>query len=149
MAENLELTHTEPAFTQEEVMKALLKNSKRQVFYSRLAAIFTGVLMVAVVISLVRVVPKFLVTMENANIILVNAQKTLEDIETMSTSITQTSEDLNKLVGDNAESLSASVQKLSEVDFESINQATRDLQDAVGPLADAMNKLSSFSFFGR
>lgn len=149
MAENLELTHTEPAFTQEEVMKTLLKNSKKQVFYARLAAIFTGVLMIAVVVSLVRVVPNFLVTMENANIILVNAQKTLEDIETMSASITQTSEDLNKLVGDNAESLSASVQKLSEVDFESINQATRDLQDAVGPLADAMNKLSSFSFFGR
>ena len=105
--------------------------------------------MVAVVVSLVRVVPKFLVTMENANIILVNAQKTLEDIETMSASITQTSEDLNKLVGDNAESLSASVQKLSEVDFGAINQATQDLQDAVGPLADAMNKLSSFSLFGR
>ena len=60
MAENLELTHTEPAFTQEEVMKTLLKNSKKQVFYARLAAIFTGVLMIAVVVSLVRVVPNFL-----------------------------------------------------------------------------------------
>ena len=135
--------------SQEEVFAALLKNSRKQVFYARLAAIFTLILLAAVVYSLFRLVPQALETMENANTVLLGAEKTLEEIDKMSASLTRTSDDLSKLVGTNADVLTQSVQKLSEVDFDGINDAVRDLQDAVGPLADAMNKLSSFSLFGR
>ncbi|MCR5675362.1 MAG: DUF948 domain-containing protein [Lachnospiraceae bacterium] len=127
----------------------LMKYVKKQVFYARLAAVFTGALFVIFAIALVILVPRISHTLAQANLAISNANKTLEEIDAMSESITQTSKDLNKLVGDNADKLTESVERLSSIDFEGINVATQELQDAVGPLAEAMNRMSAMFSFGR
>ena len=48
---------------------------------------------------------------------------------------------MNKLVDDNGSNLAAAVKSLSEIDFEGLNKAITDLQDAVGPMASLMKKL--------
>ncbi|MBR4530464.1 MAG: hypothetical protein IKO80_09330 [Lachnospiraceae bacterium] len=133
--------------TQEKIYEELLRCSKKEVFYTRLAAIFTGALFLAVAIALWIVIPQVTATLENANTLLTGANRTLQDIDAMSASLTETSNSLNALVGDNAKTLTDSVQKLSSIDFDGINSAVHDLETAVGPLADAVNKLSSFSLF--
>ncbi|MCR4763410.1 MAG: hypothetical protein K5696_07750 [Lachnospiraceae bacterium] len=135
------------------VAELLLEVSRRQLFYARLAAIFTGALLVVTTIVALILVPRVTATLEHANILLTNAGDSLEELDEMSESLTQTSEAFNKLVGDNADTLTDSVNKLSSIDFEGINTAIDELHEAVGPLAEAMNKLSTtlkgFSIFGR
>ena len=49
--------------------------------------------------------------------------------------------EIKEFVDDNGENLAAAVKSLSEIDFEGLNKAITDLQDAVGPLASLMKKL--------
>ncbi|MBR5116235.1 MAG: hypothetical protein IK096_04135 [Lachnospiraceae bacterium] len=130
-----------------DVFEKLLKNSRKQVFYARLAAIFTGALFIAVAAALMIVIPEIIQTLSGVNVAIANANHALEDINTMSASITQTSESLNLLVGDNAEKLTESVDKLASMDIDGINTAVKDLQDAVGPLAETMRQMSQFRLF--
>lgn len=130
-----------------DLYRQLLKSSKKQVFYARLAAIFTGALFAAVAIALLTIIPQITATLQGVNVAIENANHALGDINTMSASITQTSESLNLLVGDNAEKLTQAVDKLSTMDIDGINAAIVDLQDAVGPLAETMRQMSQFRLF--
>ena len=137
-------TESRGAMTEAEVFEKLLKNSKKQVFYARLAAIFTGALFLAVAYALLTIIPQVSETLQGVNVAIANANDALEDINTMSASITKTSESLNLLVGDNAEKLTESVDKLSTMDIDGINTA---IQDAIGPLAETMRQMSQFRLF--
>ncbi len=146
-SEEKEKPESRGAMTEAEVFEKLLKNSKKQVFYARLAAIFTGALFLAVAYALITIIPQVSETLRGVNVAIANANDALEDINTMSASITKTSESLNLLVGDNAEKLTESVDKLSTMDIDGINTAIQDLQDAIGPLAETMRQMSQFRLF--
>ena len=50
------------------------------------------------------------------------------------------SKSLNGFVTDNAQTLTDAATDISNIDFEGLNGAIRDLQDAVGPFAKMMNR---------
>ena len=56
---------------------------------------------------------------------------------------------MNDLIVNNAGTLTESVEKLSNLDIDGLNQGIQDLQDALGPLAETMRNMSKFSLFGR
>ena len=134
----------------------LLKLEKKQLFYARLSTVFTcGMFLVLLYIALM-LVPRAVYTLANANEALdsvhdtvAEAQESLGDIREMSKSLTTTSNTMNDLIVNNAETLTDSVEKLSELDIDGLNNGIRDLQDALGPLAETMRNMSRFSLFGR
>jgi hypothetical protein len=97
-------------------------------------------MLVAVIISCVILVPKaeqaIMEVTEAANF----ADKSFKELDEMSASLELASDNLNTLVVENGEPLSNAVKSMEEVDYEGLNKAIKDLQDAVEPLANFFNR---------
>ena len=78
--------------------------------------------------------------MTDAQGILQNADEAISNISAMSSEVTEVSHGLNVFITQNAETLTDAAKDISEIDFEGLNTAIRDLQDAVGPFAKMMNR---------
>ena len=88
-------------------------------------------------------------TLNTVNDLAVEADGAIKEINTMSRSITATSEQISGVVEENTATLSDAVTKINNIDFEGLNKAIKDLEDAVGPFATEANSLKNFSIFGR
>lgn len=78
--------------------------------------------------------------MADAQGLLETADTAISNISAMSDEVTQVSKSLNGFVTDNAQTLTDAATDISNIDFEGLNGAIRDLQDAVGPFAKMMNR---------
>ena len=70
------------------------------------------------------------------------ADKAMDDVSEMATSVKTIAHGIDEIVGENGESLTNTVEKLSNIDFDGLNNAIKDLQDAVGPLAKLMKRFN-------
>ena len=113
---------------------------KRQLFWQKISTCCIAVMAATVVIVALAVVPKAVSTIHNVNQVAIKAQTSLEDMDEMISNITEASSGMNELVKENGEGLTSAVKNLSEIDFEGLNTAIKDLQDAIGPMAQFMNK---------
>ena len=113
---------------------------KRQLFWQKISTCCIAVMAATVVIVALAVVPKAVSTIHNVNQVAIKAQTSLEDMDEMISYITEASSGMNELVKENGEGLTSAVKNLSEIDFEGLNTAIKDLQDAIGPMAQFMNK---------
>ena len=132
----------------EELLKQILEADKKEVKYAKRAAFFMMGLFLVFLVAAIIIVPKVVETLSHVNTAVISAGETmkgadeaLENINKMSESITGTSEQMNTMLTDNAQSLTDAVEKMNSIDFEGLNGAIQDLQDAVGPFADFMNNL--------
>ena len=138
----------------EELLRQILEADKKEVRYAKLAALFSFGLFVILLIVAAILVPKVVSTLatvnstiitagqtiENANGTIEQANGAIEGINEMTSSITGTSENMNTMLTDNSQSLTDAVEKMNNIDFEGLNKAIQDLQDAVGPFANLMKK---------
>lgn len=115
--------------------------------FQKLQTFFTAGIFVVILVAAIAVVPRAVNLLDQAQIVaekametVENADATLADISTMADSIAQTGEDMNKLIKANEATLTESLDKMSQIDFDGLNKAITDLQDAVGPFASFMNK---------
>ncbi|MCR4758160.1 MAG: hypothetical protein K5792_10215, partial [Butyrivibrio sp.] len=113
---------------------------KKQLFWQKISTCCIAVMAATVVIVAIAVVPKTVNTIHNVNQVAIKAQTSLEDMDEMISNITEASSGMNELVKENGEGLTSAVKNLSEIDFEGLNTAIKDLQDAIGPMAQFMNK---------
>ncbi len=125
-----------------EILKELLEFEKREAKYQKVTSILIFCLVLIMGIVSFMIVPVAVQTLTTANATIIQAQEALakitdemENINGMVSSITETSDSVNRMVTDNAEDLTTSVQNLNSIDFEGLNKAIRDLQDAVAPMA--------------
>ena len=125
-----------------EILKELLEFEKREARYQKVTSVMIFCLVVIMGIVSFMIVPVAVQTLTTANATIVQAQQALssitdemQNINAMVSSITDTSDSVNKMVTDNAEDLTKSVENLNSIDFEGLNKAIRDLQDAVAPMA--------------
>lgn len=130
-----------------ELLKKILESTEKETKYAKRAARFTIGIFLVLAIAMAIVIPKVVVTLTNvdaavlkADDTMVQAQAAIDNINTMSNSITETSKNMNTMLGDNSDALTDAVKKMSNIDFEGLNKAIQDLQDAVGPFATFMNK---------
>lgn len=130
----------------QDTMEQLLKQTQEQLFYTRILAGAFFALFLVVFISAVILVPRVYVTlgqvdalMEEAGDTLEAANDALEEVSEMSSQITGVSTQLEEFITENAQTLSDAATQISEIDFEGLNHAIQDLQDAVGPFANLMN----------
>lgn len=121
-------------------MEQLLKDSKKRTAYARVIAACAVCFLVIVVIAFLKLVPQALHTLDSVNNAVASAEDALEQVEQMSMSITDTSENLNAFVMDNSELVSDAVTNISSVDYETLNEAIGDLRDTVEPFANFMNR---------
>lgn len=113
---------------------------KKQLFWQKISTYCIAVMAATVVIVAIAVVPKAVGTIHNVNQVAIKAQTSLEDMDEMISNITEASSGMNELVKENGEGLTSAVKNLSEIDFEGLNTAIKDLQDAIGPMAQFMNR---------
>ncbi len=111
---------------------------KKQLFWQKITTCAVVAASIVIIFSAFKIVPKVGVVLDNIEDAAVSANNSLVEVDVMIDSITNASENLNKLVDENGATLTEAVTNLSEVDYEGLNQAIRDLQDTVGPLAEFM-----------
>lgn len=131
---------------QQDTNKQLLEQSREQLFYIRILTGAFFALFLVVFIAAVILIPRVSETLGQVNSLIEEAGGTLEsanqaltEVSEMSTEITGVSTQLNDFITENAQTLSDAATQISEIDFEGLNQAIQDLQDAVGPFANLMN----------
>lgn len=127
---------------QSSLLEQLVENSRKQLFYSRIASLSVTVLAVAVVISLLLVIPKALATVQKVNAAIGTSMETVElantaikSVTQMSDSITDMGENMDAFITDNAQAVAEVMSKIEAVDFEGLNSAIQDLGDVIEPLA--------------
>lgn len=135
---------------QDELMRKL----DLQLMMTKVIAALIGLILAVVVIGLCILVPPALkalstaqevmntanATMNEANAAILAAEQSMENVESMTDSIIETSNQLNAFVNENAESMATAVEQIGSIDFQGLNGAIKDLQDAVGPFANMMRK---------
>lgn len=123
-----------------ELLTEIRNETRKQAKFAKISAAFTGGIFVIILIAAIILVPKVLVTLQHADQLIGNANLALAEITRMSNSVGDMSKKVDQLVADNSEKLTESVEKLSNIDFAGLNKAIKDLQDAVGPFANLMNR---------
>ena len=133
------ITNTE---TKDELLQRIAEQTKKQVFYARISAICCGILAIAVVITLLILVPSLLKTIHQVNGVvteaeetLVQAQEALDGVGEMTDAVTSMSENMDTFVSENVVSIEQVMKKLEAIDFEGLNGAIKDLGDVVEPMA--------------
>lgn len=127
---------------QSSLLEQMVENSRKQLLYSRIASLSGTVLAVAVVISLLLVIPEALATVQKVNAAIGTSMETVElantaikSVTQMSDSITDMGENMDAFITDNAQAVAEVMSKIEAVDFEGLNSAIQDLGDVIEPLA--------------
>ena len=127
---------------QSQDMKKLLEIEKKQHSLLRIMAAANVVLAAAIVIALLVVIPRLLSVANDAQSALgqvqklsESAEKSLEGIDEVVSSANKTVTDAGSLMENNAEAVEQALSHINEVDFESLNNAIRDLAKVVEPLS--------------
>ena len=131
----------------EDYLKKLYENSKKDHVLKLITTISVVGMFVVVLIAAITLVPPAKRTINEIESVAQKAGDTVEkangtiaEISDMATKLQESAEDLSGLVDDNSQTLTDSLKKISEIDFEGLNKGIKDLQDTVGPLANFMNK---------
>ncbi len=109
--------------------------TKKQLFWQKVASLGVLGIFVVVLISALVMVPKVTMTLSNIDTVSYQVMESIEDIDAMVAEMTEASTGLNKLVSDNADTVTGAVSDLAGIDFEGLNTAIKDLQDTVAPFA--------------
>lgn len=131
----------------QELLKELVINSKKQLFYSRVAAVTAIAAAAVLILCLIVIVPSAASTLNQANDILIQASETIEladtaieEVTRMSRSITDMSNNMDTFIAENSESVQQIMKKFDAIDFEGLNDAIKDLGDVVEPFANFFGK---------
>lgn len=114
--------------------------SKKRLFFQKIATGCMAGLLLVVFLTCIIVVPKAMTTLSHINNVSVKAENSLDEIDVMTKGITSATDSLNELVAGNSASLTEAVTSLSRIDFDGLNKAITDLQDAAGPMAALMKR---------
>ena len=124
----------------EELLIEIRNITKKKLFWQKISTCCIAAITGIVLVTMVIVIPQLEATLNHINDTAIKAQDSLNEANTMITSITEASENFDSLVAKNGEGLTSAVESMSKIDFEGLNEAIKDLQDAIGPLAAFMSK---------
>lgn len=133
--------------TQKQLMETLVKNSEKQLFYSRIAALAALIAAAALGICLAAVVPSVMQAVDRTNEVMTQASgaisladEAIRSVTDMSNSIRDMGTKMDALISDNADSIEEVMKKVESIDFEGLNSAISDLGDTVEPFAKFFNR---------
>ena len=121
---------------QTDILDGLQKMQKKTLMYTRLTAILMLVFVIAVlcvVPSLLKTLEAVRVTLDGVNEAVVEANEAVEQAE-------DTMKDLSDFVATAGTDLNEVVESIQRVDFDSLNNAIKNLDATVKPFADFFSK---------
>ena len=124
-----------PEHENTELLRQLLAYQKKEARHARLTAWVSMLLALVILAALVLAVPKAVKLVQGV-------ETTLAKVESMTDAAEELVGNANTMVLKNTDAVTETIQKLNELDFESLNTAIRNLGDAVRPLAELARKLS-------
>lgn len=104
------------------VWEEMLAYQRKEARHARLAAVVSVILAAAVLIAVAVIVPRTLA-------LIGHMESSLQEIDTLVAGA-------NRVVSDNADAVSSAIEKMGEVDVNTLNEAIQDLSEVVKPLAD-------------
>lgn len=114
------------------------KYAKKQYHMSRITAAASVIVLGTVLYTASVLIPKINVTYQNMELI-------MEDLQIVTSELAEA--DINKMIGDvdelavkSQENIGSAMEKINAIDIEGLNQAIKNLSDAVGPFAEFFNK---------
>ena len=119
-----------------ELLEDIKKLNQKNLMYQRVS---TGLLMVFVVVLLL-MVPSVVSTLRIANETLINANVAVVHANEAISQMEGTLDSIQQFVTTSGSSMEEAIGKLNAIDIDTLNDAIKDLSDAVQPMAD---------FFGR
>ena len=133
--------------TQRNLMERLVKNSEKQLFYSRIAAFAAlaaaaalGICLAMMMPSVMRIVDRANEVMAHASVNIHLADDAIRSVTDMSNAMKDMGTNMDTLISENAESIEEVMKKVEAIDFEGLNSAIKDLGDTVEPFAKFFNK---------
>lgn len=114
------------------------KYAKKQYHMSRITAAASVIVLGVVLYTASVLIPKINVTYQNMELI-------MEDLQIVTSELAEA--DINKMIDDvdelavkSQENIGSAMEKINAIDIEGLNQAIKNLSDAVGPFAEFFNK---------
>ena len=125
------------------ILERLEKNSRKQLLHARLQTLFSIVCALCCGTLLLKLL-QFIPQLEN---LVAQAEILLRDLDTVTKALAQLDlsqmvENINELVTTSQSGVEEALEKINEIDFDTLNQAVEDLSKVVKPLADFAKKLS-------
>lgn len=132
---------------EKNVLEQILEENKKRTFYARIAAAAATASLAVLIVCLLILLPRVNRLITDAEETLVSVQSSFAEMENaaaglsgMSENIIATSTGLNDFVEDNSQAVSEAMEQMKNIDYEGLNQAIKDLQDAVEPFAKFVNR---------
>ena len=134
-----------------ELMNELLKTQKKQLKTTRVLTVFTGLVLAAVLVCSIVLLPNLYKTIKQANTLMAEANLSLDSVDTLvadvDTLVTDNTEaltaalgNINVLMEENTDSVTEALDNINKVDFDELNRAIKNLSDVIQPLADFFNR---------
>jgi uncharacterized protein YoxC len=144
---------------EKQLLEDILAQSKKQTGFERISAIANCVLAGIFAVALLVLVPIAVVTMNDASKTMSEANDALKTVEDSASQIdvlvnsAQTSlsninmvvTNVNQVVDDNAKNVTESVQKINDIDFDSLNSSIQRLNDSLEPFANTVNFINGMT----
>ena len=123
-----------------DLLVELLKSQRSHLNFQKIMTGATVAIFAALAVSLLILVPrtvkllsKLHQTVDEAEIMISEAEDSLDQIDEMVGN-------LNVTITDNSKNLTEAVEKMNNIDFETLNQAINDFSDTVEPMARFFNQ---------
>jgi hypothetical protein len=124
-----------PEYENTELLRQLLAYQKKEARHARVTAWVSFLLALVILAALVLAVPKAVKLVKGV-------ETTLAKVDVMTDAAEELVANANTMVLKNTDAVTETIRKLNELDFDSLNNAIRNLDDAVRPLAELARKLS-------
>ena len=131
----------------EELLKKISENSAKSLKFHKITSFCMIGILVVVLVSAFMIVPPAVATIkeihETASAVgdtVGQASDLIAELDKTAKELQETSGTMNDLLTENGDTITESLDKMSKIDFDGLNQGIKDLQDAVGPFASFMNK---------
>ena len=125
------------------ILERLEADSRKQLFHARLQTIFSIICAVfcgILLMELLQFIPKLESLISQAEVLLGDLDTVTKELSKLD--LSHMVENINDLVTTSQSGVEEALDKINDIDFDTLNQAVKDLSNVVKPLADFVKKIS-------
>ena len=127
------------SMTEHELLVELVRQQDETARRGKIFVALMAVVAAVALISALILIPNMSRTQAEAEQLILNAKTSLEEVDVMVKNIEDLSVNVNTLVTDNADALTDSMEKIKNIDFNSLNRSIKNLSGILEPLAEFFN----------
>lgn len=124
-----------------DLLNKMETNSRKQLVYSRIQCAFcliAAACCAVLLLTVLKLVPQLQALTEQADIVMTNLETVTEELTRLD--LEAMVENIDSLVGTSQGGVSTAIEKLEQVDIDTLNEAISDLSDVIEPLAKIANR---------